>query len=120
MTTPASYDDLPRQTSTVERVVTALLMLGLGLLALMASFLGLLFSMASDGCVGDTPCDGGRLGLGVLVAAGSPVVVFLAALVVVIRRVARRLPAWWVPLAALGVGAALWALGGVIAFTAVG
>ena len=120
MTQPAAYDDLPRQTSVVERVATALLMVGLGLVALVASFLGLFFAMASDGCTGDTPCNGSQLGLGVLVAAGSPAVVFLGALVVVIRRVAGRRPAWWVPLVALGVGAVLWALGGLIAVTSVG
>ena len=31
-------------------------MIGLALLVPIASFLGLFFGMASDGCVGDTPC----------------------------------------------------------------
>lgn len=120
MTAPAPYDDLPRQTSTVERVATGLLMVGLAVLVPIASFLGLFFAMVSDGCTGDTACDGGRIGLGVLVAAGSPVVVFIVALVVVVRRVVRRLPAWWVPLVALVAGAGLWILGAVIAASAVG
>lgn len=117
MTAPAPYDDLPRQTSTVERVVTALLMVGLAVLVPIASFLGLLFSMVSDGCTGGNECDSGRIGLGVLVAVGSPVLVFLGALVMVVRRVATRRSAWWVPLVALVVGAGLWILGGVIAAT---
>ena len=65
MTEPATYDDLPRQTSTVERVVTALLMVGLAVLVPVASFLGLFFAMVSDGCTGDTECNGGQIGLGV-------------------------------------------------------
>ncbi|KRF36470.1 hypothetical protein [Nocardioides sp. Soil805] len=120
MTEPVTYDDLPRQTSTVERGVTALLMVGLAVLVPVASFLGLFFAMVSDGCTGDTECNGGQIGLGVLVAAGSPVVVFVVALVVVIVRIVRRLPAWWVPLVALVAGAALWGLGAVIAASAVG
>ena len=120
MSEPATYDDLPRQTSVVERVATALLMVGLGLLVPVASFSGLLFAMVSDGCTGDTPCNDGQIGLGILVAVGSPILVFVVALVVVIARVARRLPAWWVPLVALAVGAGLWILGAVIAASAVG
>lgn len=120
MTEPATYDDLPRQTSTVERVVTTLLMVGLAVLVPIASFLGLFFMMVSDGCTGDAPCNEGQIGLGVLVAAGSPVVVFIAALAMVIVRVVRRRSAWWVPLVALAVGAGLWALGAVIAASAVG
>ena len=120
MTAPAPYDDLPRQTSTVERVATALLMVGLAVLVPIASFLGLLFSMVSDGCMGGNECDSGRIGLGVLVAAGSPVLVFLGALVVVVRRVATRRSTWWVPLVALVVGAGLWILGAVVAGSGVG
>jgi hypothetical protein len=120
VTEPATYDDLPRQTSTVERVVTALLMVGLAVLVPIASFLGLFFMMVADGCNGDAECSGGRIGLGVLVAVGSPVVVFLVALAVVVIRVVRRQSAWWVPLVALVVGAGLWALGAVIAASAVG
>ncbi|KRF07585.1 hypothetical protein ASG88_01775 [Nocardioides sp. Soil777] len=120
MTAPASYDGLPRQTSTVERAVTALLMVGLAVLVPIASFLGLFLGMVSDGCTGDTACNGDQIALGVLVSAGSPVVVFIVALVVVVVRVVRRLPAWWVPLVALAAGAGLWVLGAVVAASAVG
>jgi hypothetical protein len=47
-------------------------------------------------------------------------VVFLVALVLVVVRFVRRLPAWWVPLVALAAGAGLWILGAVIAASAVG
>ncbi|MCF6377083.1 hypothetical protein L2K70_05670 [Nocardioides KLBMP 9356] len=120
MSQPASYDDLPPQTSTVERVVTVLLMLGLAVLLLIASFLGLFFAMASDGCVGDVRCNGAQIGAGIVVASGSPWVVYVVALVVVVVRWVRRKRTWWVPLAALVVGALLWVVGGLIAASAVG
>jgi glucan phosphoethanolaminetransferase (alkaline phosphatase superfamily) len=115
-----SYDDLPRQTSTVERVVTILLMIALAVLVPLASFFGLFFGMASDGCVGDTRCSSEQITVGIVISAGSPWVVYLAALAVVIVRWVRRRRTWWVPIAALLVGAALWALGGFVAVSGVG
>ena len=120
MSAPTTYDDQPRTTSTIERAVTVLLMIGLAVLVPFASFMGLFFGMVSDGCAGDTPCNGDQIGLGVGMAVVSPVLVFLAALVVVVKRFAGRRPAWWVPLVALVVGACLFVLGGVIAAAAVG
>ena len=108
---PAAERDVP----VADRVVTALLMVGLVVLVPIASFLGLLFSMASDGCVGDAPCSSGQIMSGVLVAAASPVLTYLVALVVVVLRVRARRRTWWVPVLALVVGAGLWFLGGVIA-----
>jgi hypothetical protein len=115
-----SYDDLPPQTSTVERVVTVLLMIGLAVLLFIASILGMFFAMASDGCVGEVRCDSGQIAVGMIVAAGSPWVVYLVAVVVVIVRWVRRRRTWWVPIAALVVGALLWLAGGFIATSAVG
>ncbi|GAA5123082.1 hypothetical protein GCM10023339_42390 [Alloalcanivorax gelatiniphagus] len=115
-----TYDDQPRRPSKVERSVTVVLMVGLAALVPLGSFFGLFFGMASDGCVGDAPCDSDQIGLGVAVAALSPVVVFIAALVVVLARFARRRSAWWVPLVALVVGGLLWATGGIIAFSGAG
>lgn len=112
--------DLPRQTSTVERVVTILLLVGLGIIAVIACFLGLLVSMVSDGCGGDARCNSDQIGLGVLISAGSPILVFFVALSQVIKRFRRRLPAWWVPLGALAAGAVLFVLGAIVAATAVG
>ena len=115
-----TYDDLPRQTSSVERVVTVLLMLALAVLVPLASFFGLFFGMASDGCIGDNPCRGSQLTAGVVVSAGSPWVVYLVAVAVVIVRWVRRRRTWWVPLAALVAGAVIWVLGGFLAVSAVG
>lgn len=115
-----SDDDLPRQTSTVERVVTVLLMVGLAVLVPLASFFGLFFGMASDGCVGDTRCSSEQITAGIVISSGSPWVVYLAALAVVIVRWVRRRPTWWVPVAALVVGAVLWTLGGFVAVSGVG
>ncbi|WP_107767651.1 hypothetical protein [Nocardioides terrigena] len=120
MTAPAPYDDLPRQTSTVERAVTALLMVGLAVLVPIASFFGIFFGVGYDGCVGDNPCDTGRLALGSAVGAVSPPVVFLATLVWVMVRIARRRSAWWVPLVGLAVGTAIWVLGAILASSALG
>ena len=120
MSEPASYDDLPRRTSSLERAVTILLMVVLAALVPLASFFGLFFGMASDGCVGDNPCDSDRIGLGVSMSAASPPVVFVAALVWVGVRWVRRRTTWWVPLVALVVGVALWVLGGYLAVSAVG
>lgn len=114
-----TYDDLPRQTSTVERALTVLLMVGLAVLVPIAGFMGLLTSMASDGCMGGNACNSGLIGLGVAVSALSPAVVFLVALAWVVRRWRARRTTWWVPLVAVVGGAALWLLGALITTTAV-
>ena len=115
-----AYDDLPRQTSTVERTVTVLLMVALAVLVPFASLFGLFFGMASDGCIGDARCSSQQITVGIAISAGSPWIVYLVALGVVIVRWARRRRTWWVPVAALVVGAALWALGGFTAVSGVG
>lgn len=115
-----SYDDLPRQTSTVERVVTVLLVIGLAVLVPLASFFGLFFGMASDGCVGDARCSTEQITAGIVISAGSPWAVYLVALAFVIVRWVRRRHTWWVPIAALAAGAVLWALGGFVAVSGVG
>ena len=85
-----------------------------------ASFFGIFFGVGYDGCVGDNPCDTGRLALGSAVGAVSPPVVFLATLVWVMVRIARRRSAWWVPLVGLAVGTAVWVLGAFLAASALG
>jgi hypothetical protein len=117
MTQATESPELPRQTSTADRTVTVLLMIGLGILVPIVAFLGLLFGMVSDGCGGDAACDGDQIGLGILIASGSPIVVFIAALSVVVKRFRRRLPTWWVPLVALAAGAVLFIIGGIVAAT---
>ena len=107
-------DDLPRQTSTVERAVTVLLMLGLAVLVPIATFFGLFLGMVSDGC-GEGTCTTIQVTAGVLISSGSPWVVYLGTLAVVILRWVRRKTTWWVPVAALVAGAAIWFVGANIA-----
>lgn len=121
MTRPVPYDASPPQrTSTADRVATVLLMVGLAVLVPIASFFGLFFAMASDGCVGDDPCRTGQLTAGVVVGSLAPWLVLLGALVVVVVRWVRRRRTWWVPVAALAVGLVLWVGGGLLAASAVG
>ena len=76
--------------------------------------------MVSDGCTGDTSqCNSDQIGVGILIASGSPIIVFIVAFVMVVKRFRQGRPAWWVPLAALVAGAGLFVLGGVVAATAV-
>ena len=110
-----SYDDLPRQTSTVERVVTVLLMIALAVLVPIASFFGLFFGMVSDGCGDGGVCSTTQITVGLVVSAGSPWLVYLGALGVVIVRWVRRRSTWWVPIAGLVVGTAIWFVGANIA-----
>ena len=108
-------DALPPQTSTVERVVTVLLMLALAVLVPIASFFGLFFGVVSDACGDGGVCITMQNTVGLVVSAGSPWLVYLGALGVVIVRWVRRRPTWWVPVAALVVGAAIWFVGANIA-----
>lgn len=103
--------------SAADRTVTVVLMVALAVLVPFASLFGLFFGMASDGCIGSVECSSTVVTLGLGIAAASPWVIYVAALVLVIVRWVRRRSTWWVPLAALAVAAALWALGGFVAVT---
>jgi hypothetical protein len=105
---------------TADRVVTVVEMVALAVLVPIASLFGLFFAMASDGCIGDVACSSTVITLGIAISAASPWVVWLVALVLVIRRWVRRRTTWWLPLVALAVGAALWALGALVAVSGVG
>jgi hypothetical protein len=109
-----SYDR-PSGTSPLDRTTTVVLMLALAVLVPIGSIFGLFFGMASDGCIGSVQCSSSQITVGLGIAAASPWVVYVVALVVVIVRWLRRRSTWWVPLAALVAGAALWALGGFVA-----
>lgn len=115
-----TYDELPRQTSTVERGATVLLMIGLAVLVPVAGVMGLLTSMASDSCGSSTVCNTGQIALGVVISAVSVAAAFLVALVWVVIRWRSRRTTWWVPLVAVTAGGIVWGLGAVITFTAVG
>jgi uncharacterized membrane protein YhaH (DUF805 family) len=119
MSQPATYADSPRVVSPVDRVLTVLLMVGLAVLVPIAGFMGLMTSMASDGCGGQT-CDATLLGVGVFTSALSPAAVFVAALVWVVLRWRRGRSTWWVPLAAVVAGVVCWFAGALITFSAVG
>ena len=115
-----TYADQQGAVSPVDRVVTVLFLVGLAVLAPIAGFMGLLTSMASDGCMGGNACNSDLIGLGVAVSALSPAAVALGALAWVVKRWRSRCTTWWVPLVALPAGAALWFVGALITFTAVG
>jgi uncharacterized BrkB/YihY/UPF0761 family membrane protein len=115
-----TYDEQLGETSSRERVVTVLLMVGLAVLVPVAGVMGLLTSMASDPCGSSASCNTGQIALGVVISTVSVAVAFVVALVWVIIRWRARRATWWVPLVALAAGATCWALGAVITFTAVG
>lgn len=118
MTHPAPQADPPR-ISPVDRVLTVLLLVGLAVLVPIAGFMGLLTSMASDGCMANT-CNGAMMTVGISTSALSPVVVGLGALAWVIVRWARGRSTWWVPLVAVVVGALLWIAGALVTAASVG
>ncbi len=120
MSEPAPYDDASRGVGPLDRVVTVILLVGLALLAPVAGFMGLLTAMASDGCGSSAECNDTMIGIGVFTSAGAPVVVALVALVWVIVRWVRGRSTWWIPLVAVLVGAAGWAIGAFVTFSAVG
>ena len=80
--------------------------IGFGILAFITVFL----VMMSDGCMGGT-CDFDLMTVGWLIALISPPVVFLAAVVWTLIRIARRKTAWWVTVSAAVVGVGIWAIG---------
>ena len=120
MTEPTSYAAPPRQVSPVDRVVTVVLMVGLGLLVPIAGFLGLMTAMASDGCTGSSSCNGTLMTMGVMVSAGAFLVVGLVALVWVVVRWVRGRSTWWVPLVAVAAAAVVWVLGALLTMSGVG
>lgn len=82
-------------------VVTAVLLVLLGIAAAIASYFGLFLAMASDGCFDS--CNEGMLSFGVWFAVISPWVVLLLALAAAVALLILRRLAFWVPL----TGAAL-------------
>ena len=71
------------------------------LLAAGATLMGLMLVMASDSCGVSSECNGGLIGLGVLIAATAPGLCWLTAVVVAIVRQARRRLTWWLPVVAV-------------------
>ena len=110
MTSPASYAEKSRAVSPVDRVLTVVLMVGLAALVPIGGFLGLMTSMASDGCMDDS-CSATLIGVGVFTSALSPAAVFLVTLGLVVRRWWRGRSTWWLPLVAVVAGVVLWFAG---------
>ncbi|VXB82042.1 DUF6264 family protein [Nocardioides sp. AX2bis] len=102
---------------TADVVVTVVLLLVTGALGLVAAFFGMFTGMVSDGCFGDDLC-GSRVGTGTLINVLAPVVCWIAAVVVCARRLARRQPAWWVPLVAVVAWFLLVLVGSAVATSA--
>lgn len=99
---------------TGDVVATVVLLVALAAFTTLVSIFGLFFGMASDGCFGDAACSD-RVGLGVGIAMVAPWVVFVGALVLAVRRLARRYLAFWVPLVAVPVVLLVWVAGGAVA-----
>ena len=119
MTEQATYADQASAVSPADRVVTVLLLVGLAVLVPIAGFMGLLTSMASDGCMANA-CNADLMSVGIFTSALSPAVVFLAALAWVVKRWRRACSTWWIPLVAVVAGAVVWFGGALITFSAVG
>ena len=110
----------PPPLSGASVAVTWLLVLALAGAAALASFFGMFVAMVSDGCAGDTPCNNSLIGLGVIIAAGSPWAVLVATALVCALRLGARRSAWWVPLLGAVLLVPLWVLGAYVATLGVG
>jgi len=96
---------------TLDVVITIVLLVADGVLAALASFMGLFLVMASDSC-GARDCNVDLITVGWLMGMILPWVAFVATVIVAIVLMVKRRLAFWVPLA----GAALIVLGLVAAF----
>ncbi|MBM7461710.1 DUF6264 family protein [Microbacterium dextranolyticum] len=102
--TPASGARVMDVVASVILMVAGVI--GFGLLAFMSLFL----VMMSDACYNDR-CNTGVMSVGWLIAMAGPPLVFVAAIVWTIIRLARRKAAWWLTLAGAAVGIVLWFIG---------
>ena len=104
--------DSPKRTrATWDIVVTVvLLIVGLGI-ALIGSFLGVMLVFLSDSCGASTTCDTNQIGLGFMIATiGVWPPIILAVLVSIVFLVLRR-RAFWIPIVAIVLMAAIWGVG---------
>jgi hypothetical protein len=86
--------------NVTDLAVTVVGLVVTGLLALVASVLGLMLVMASDSCGASSDCNTDLIGVGVLLAVVAPWLCWIPALVLTIVRQVRRRTTWWVPIAA--------------------
>ncbi len=96
---------------TLDLIVTIVLLVADGVLAALASFMGIFLVMGSDSC-GVRECSTELITLGWLMGMILPWVAFALTVVVAIVLMVKRRLAFWVPL----VGAALIVLSLVLAF----
>lgn len=87
--------------------LTIVLLVLLPLLALGASYAGVLLAYAADAC-GAASCDTGLMNIGFWLAVVSPWVVLLGGVIVTIVRLVRHRLAFWVPLVTIVAMTALW------------
>ena len=95
----------------VADVIVSVILMIAGILGFaMLAFISLFLVMMSDGCFGDR-CNTGLMSASWLIALAVPPVVFVAAAVWTIIRLARRKITWWVPLAGAVLSAVIWFVG---------
>lgn len=100
-----------RTRATWDIIVTVvLLVLGLGI-AVVGSFLGVMLAFLSDSCGASTTCDTNQIGLGITVATIGVWPPILLAIILSIVFLVLRLRAFWIPLVAIVLMAAAWAVG---------
>ncbi len=87
--------------------LTIVLLVMLPLLALAASYAGVLLVYAADAC-GPATCDTGLMNIGFWTAVVSPWVVLIFGVVISIVRLVRHRLAFWVPLVTVVAIAAVW------------
>ena len=114
---PAAATENP---PAADRVVAVVLLVALGLVSPIVSFLALMFGMVSDGCMGETSCNGDQIGQGIAIAGLAPWIALVGGVVMVVKRVRQQRRVWWVPLVAALIGAGLFVVGAIVAATAVG
>ena len=116
MTQTEAYAHLHAPVSPTDRVVTVLLMLVVGSVAVFGALMGFVLTVDADDCDAVVPCFDGPTNLGFIASALMPCAFWLGALVVVIVRWANGRSTWWVPLAGGVLGLLVWALGLLAAY----
>ncbi len=96
-----------RKTRGWDTALTIVLLVLLPLLALAASYAGVLLVFAADAC-GSIRCDTALMNTGFWMAVISPWVVLLIGVVISIVRLVRHRLAFWVPLVTIACIAAVW------------
>lgn len=94
---------------TVSVIIMLVGVVGFAMLAFASVFL----VMMSDGCFDDR-CNTGLMGMGWFIALLGPPLVFIAAIVWTLIRIARRKTAWWVPVSGAVAAAVVWGIGAAV------